>query len=71
MDFLHYSLEPISLVDLSKDDMLTTLTMDFDDMYLMQQTTFANQVAVDEELKKIIIKKKILISKILNNIKNV
>lgn len=58
MDFLHYSLEPISLVDLSKDDMLTTLTMDFDDMYLMQQTTFANQVAVDEELKKIIIKKK-------------
>lgn len=71
MDFLHYSLEPISLVDLSKDDMLTTLTMDFDDMYLMQQTTFANQVAVDEELKKIMIKKKILISKILNNIKNV
>lgn len=59
MDFLHYSLEPISLVDLSKDDTLMTLTMDFDGMYLMQQTTFANQVAVDEELKTIMIKKKI------------
>ena len=50
MDFLHCSLEPVLLVDRLKGDKPTTLTMDFGDNYLMQQTTFANQAVVDEEL---------------------
>lgn len=53
MDFLCYSLGPALLVDRSKGDTLKTLTMDFDDKYLTQQTTFANRAVVDEELKTI------------------
>lgn len=53
MGFSCYSLEPTLLVDRSKGDKLMTLTMDFDDKYLTQQTTFANRAVVDEELKTI------------------
>lgn len=46
------SLKPRLRVDRSRGDMLTTSTTDSGDKYPVQQTTFASQDVVDEELEK-------------------
>jgi len=52
MDFQQYSLKPVPQAARSINDRLTTLTMDYDDMYLKQRTTFANRDEVDGVLQK-------------------
>lgn len=60
MDSRRYSLKPVPQAVRSINDRLATLTTDFDDMYLKQQTTFANRDEVDEVLQEKNIVKELL-----------